>query len=71
MGDQLSFLLDPEADDFGARRSATSGAQIGGMIGSGASGTNAVKSGTMRENVINLTVVLADGTLLKTRQRAK
>ncbi|ORY76012.1 FAD-linked oxidase-like protein [Leucosporidium creatinivorum] len=47
------------------------GAQIGGMIGTGASGTNAVKAGTMRENVINLTVVLADGTLLKTRQRAK
>ncbi|KAI5476593.1 hypothetical protein MNV49_007480 [Pseudohyphozyma bogoriensis] len=47
------------------------GAQIGGMVGTGASGTNAVRYGTMRENVINLTVVLPSGEVIKTRQRAK
>ncbi|GAA5925873.1 hypothetical protein JCM10213_007310 [Rhodosporidiobolus nylandii] len=47
------------------------GAQIGGMIGTGASGTNAVRYGTMRENVLNMTVVLANGEVIKTRQRAK
>lgn len=47
------------------------GAQIGGMIGTGCSGTNAVKYGTMRENVINLTAVLPNGQVIKTRQRAK
>ncbi|GAA6058652.1 hypothetical protein JCM10212_004063 [Sporobolomyces blumeae] len=47
------------------------GAQIGGMIGTGASGTNAVRYGTMRENVLNLTVVLPNGEVIKTRQRAK
>ncbi|EGG05342.1 uncharacterized protein MELLADRAFT_88016 [Melampsora larici-populina 98AG31] len=47
------------------------GAQIGGMVGTGCSGTNAVKYGTMRENVINLTAVLPNGQVIKTRQRAK
>ena len=47
------------------------GAMIGGMIGTGCSGTNAVRYGTMRENVINLTVVLPSGEIVKTRQRAK
>ncbi|CUM64546.1 uncharacterized protein PRCAT00002152001 [Priceomyces carsonii] len=47
------------------------GAKIGGMVGTSCSGTNAYKYGTMKENVLNLTVVLADGTILKTRQRPK
>jgi D-lactate dehydrogenase (cytochrome) len=47
------------------------GAMIGGMVGTGCSGTNSYRYGTMREWVVNLTVVLADGTIIKTRQRPR
>lgn len=41
------------------------------MIGTNCSGTNAVKYGTMKDWVINLTIVLADGTVIKTRRRPR
>ncbi len=47
------------------------GAMIGGMVGTGCSGTNAYRYGTMKEWVLSLTVVMADGTIIKTRQRAR
>lgn len=47
------------------------GAKIGGMIGQGCSGTNAYRYGTMKDWVLGLTLVLADGTIVKTRHRPR
>lgn len=47
------------------------GAMIGGMVGTGCSGTNAYRYGTMKEWVLGLTVVMADGTIVKTKQRPR
>jgi D-lactate dehydrogenase (cytochrome) len=46
-------------------------AKIGGMVGTSCSGTNAFRYGTMKEWVLNLTVVLPDGRIIKTRRRPR
>lgn len=62
-------ILEPLGLIFGP--DGAPGCEIGGQIGTSCSGTNAYRYGTMKENVINVTAVMADGTIIKTKNRPK
>lgn len=67
--EEINEIANPAGLRFGPDPGPS--AMIGGMIGTNASGTNAMAMGTMRQNVIGLKVVLADGTVIRTRRRPR